>query len=122
MILKIVLVVVLALGAGNVYQYIAGKWSSAGYKKQITELQNERTELRVTEEKNRVEIERLKKKQVIKRRVSNEQEKVDVEVGDPTAVVDFFRVRRKGEVPAAPDGGKGGPRPPARRAPRIDHK
>lgn len=114
MILKIVLGVVLLLGVGNVYQYISGRWNEASYKKQITDLQNERTELKVTEEKQKTEIERLKNKQVIKRRVSNAQEKVDTDVGDPTAVVNFFRLRRKGEVPSAPDGRKGGPGPPTR--------
>lgn len=120
MILKIILGVVLLLGVGNVYQYVAGKWSSAGYKKQITELENKNTELKVTEEKNKTEIERLKNKQIIKRRVSNAQEKVESDVGDPTAVVNFFRVRRKGEVPNSPDAGTGGAGSPIRRAPRLN--
>lgn len=109
MILKIVLGLVLLLGAGNIFQYIAGRWSKANYEKQITELQNERTELKVTEAKQKTEIGRLQKKQVIKRRVSNAQEKVNVDVGDPTAVVNFFRMRRKGQIPNAPDAGEGGP-------------
>lgn len=115
MILKIVLCVVLALGVGNVYQYVFGRWTAANYQKQITELQNERTELKVTEEKQKVEIERLKNKTAIKKRVRHEQEKVEVDTGDPTAVINFFRLRRKGgEVPNAPDGGKGGARPSIR--------
>lgn len=114
MILKIVLGLVLLLGVGNVYQYVAGRWNAASYQKQITELQNERTELKITEEKQKVEIERLKNKTAIKRRVSNAQEKVNVDVGDPTAVVNFFRLRRKGEVPNAPNAGTGGTGPPVR--------
>jgi hypothetical protein len=114
MILKIVLGLVLLLGVGNVYQYVVGRWSRSSYEAKITALQNAETEAKIERDKYMAEVVAAKKKQLIKRRVSNEQENVDVEVGDPAAVVSFFRLRRKGDVPVAPDGGKGSSRPPTR--------
>ena len=83
-------------------------WDKPAYEKQISDLQNANTELKVTTEKQQTEIDQLKAKQVIKRRVNDAQEKVDSTLGDSDAVVDFFRVRRKGSLPAPAHGRKGG--------------
>jgi hypothetical protein len=115
MILKILIGVILIFGVGNVIQYVTGKMAATSYEKKITELENQNTELKVTEEKQKGEIERLKKKKEIKARVSHEQEKVEETVLDNDAVIDFFRVRRKGKVPDTPDGGKSSTGLPTRR-------
>ena len=89
-------------------------WDKPRLERTIADLQNANTELTVTAEKQQTEIDQLKTKTTIKRRVSDGQAKVDSTLGDSAAVVDFFRLRRKGSLPNPPDGGKGGPGPPTR--------
>jgi hypothetical protein len=84
-------------------------WDKPAYEKKITDLQNANSELQVTKEKQQTEIDQLKAKQVIKRRVGDAQTKVDRNLGNSDAVVDFFRLRRKGSISAPAHGGKGGP-------------
>jgi hypothetical protein len=108
-ILKVLIGLLLASVVGNGWLYLSGKWKESGYKKQIEELQNAQVKSDVTIEKQAAEIEQLKSKKTIKRRVSNAQEKVDTDLNSSDAVVDFFRLRRKGGVPDSPNGGGSGP-------------
>ena len=89
-------------------------WDKPRLERQIADLQNANTELTVTAEKQQTEIDQLKAKATIKRRVTDDQKKVDSTLGDSAAVIDFFRVRRKGSLPNPTHEGKGSTQPPTR--------
>ena len=89
-------------------------WDKPRLERQIADLKNANLELILTKEKQQTEIDQLKDKQTIKRRVSDAQTKVDSDLGSSDAVVEFFRVRRKGGLPAPAHGRESGPQPPAR--------
>lgn len=112
---KILVGMIGALLISNAVTYVKYNWwDKPRMERQISDLQNANTELKVSTEAKQTEIDQLKTKQNIKRRVSDGQAKVDTDLGDSAAVVDFFRLRRKGSVPNPSDGGKGGPGPATR--------
>lgn len=107
---KILLGLFLAALLTSAGQYfIYNWWTKPAYEKKITELKNANTELTITKEKQQAEIDQLKTKQTIKRRVGDAQAQVDSTINNSDAVVDFFRLRRKGSIQAPANGGKSSP-------------
>ncbi len=106
---KILLGVIAALVLVSGYTYVKYNWfEKPAMVKEIANLKNERTELMVEKEKQQTEIDRLKTKVIVKRRVTSAQANVGKTLNDSGAVHEFFRMRRTKSVPNPANAGKGG--------------
>lgn len=113
--LKMLIVVALAAGVGNVGQYFWNKWQASRYEAKIVQLENERAELQISLEKAQAEKQYGKATTKAKAKVRHAEKKTDdvVAAGDDAAMRKLFvergMLKESGKGKAPGDGGRGGP-------------
>ena len=92
MLIRILFIAVLALGIGNIGQFIWSKWQARSYQSQITKLENDLTAMQVEKSSREADLKDKKEELRVERKVIYVQKDVDkvVAAGDDARMRQLF--------------------------------